>query len=160
MNQALAVTVTPLPVRMVTLGGAEAHAVVFLHEASRRGPGPETLGERLSADDTFFLPCIVERGVELINLEHVAYIQAALDLPEVEKLEEVPSFRAAATLELSHGERLSGELRYRLPPGRCRISDLFNAVKDRFVLLTGEVGSVYVNRRAVVRVRTEDPSCR
>jgi hypothetical protein len=158
----LAVEVTPLSVRLVMAGGDTAHALVFLHTSSDRRPGPQSLGERLCDANTSFLPCVVDRGVELINLEHVACVQAPLDLPDVEELEELPSFRAAVDLDLVHGERLSGELRYRLPPESCRISDLFNDDAERFVLLTTDRRAVYVNRRAVVRVRVpaEDSSCR
>ena len=100
--------------------------------------------------------------MELINLEHVACVQAPRDLRDVEELEELPSFRASVDLDLVHGERLSGELRYRLPPGSCRISDLFNSDAERFVLVTTDRRAVYVNRRAVVRVRVpaEDSPCR
>jgi hypothetical protein len=158
----LAIEVTPLPVRLVLWGGATADVLVFLHSTSDRRPGPETLGERLCHPDTFFLPCIFGRGVELINLEHVMTVRARRDLPEVEDLESMPSFRAGVELDLIHGERLSGEIRYRLPPGCCRVSDLFNGIAERFVLLTTDNSVIYVNRRAVVRVRirTEDSSCR
>lgn len=158
----LAVEVTPMPVRLVMAGGDTTHAIVFLHTSSDRRLGPQSLGERLRDANTSFLPCVVDRGVELINLEHVACVQAPRDLREVEDLEEMPSFRAAVELDLAHGERLAGDLRYRLPPQSCRISDLFNRDAERFVLLTTDRHSVFVNRRAVVRVRvrTEDPSCR
>ena len=158
----LAVEVTPLPVRLVMAGGDTAHALVFLHTSGDRRPGPQSLGERLCDANTFFLPCVVDRGVELINLEHVACVQAPRDLPDVEELDELQSFRAAVDLDLVHGERLSGELRYRLPPERCRISDLFNSEAEPFVLLTTDRRAVYVNRRAVlrVRVRAEDSPCR
>ena len=77
----LAIEVTPLPVRLVLWGGATADVLVFLHSTSDRRPGPETLGERLCHPDTFFLPCIFGRGVELINLEHVMTVRARRDLP-------------------------------------------------------------------------------
>ena len=158
----LAVEVTPLPVRLVMADGETAHALVFLHTSSDRRPGPQSLGERLCDGKTSFLPCVVDRGVELINLDHVACIQAPRDLPDVAELEEMPSFHASVELDLAHGERVSGELRHRLPPQSCRISDLFNGEAERFMLLTTDRRAVYVNRRAVVRVRVpaEDSSCR
>ena len=152
-SPSLAVEVTPLSVRLVMAGGDTAHALVFLHTSSDRRSGPQSLGERLCDANTSFLPCVVDRGVELINLDHVACVLAPRDLPDVEELEELPSFRVAVDLDLAHGERLSGELRYRLPPESCRISDLFNLDAERFVLLTTDRRAVYVNRRAVVRVR-------
>ncbi len=159
MNEALVVAVEALPVGVVTLDGARTEAQVFLHTVSGRHFGQETLGERLCNPETLFLPCKVAGGVELVNLDQVAFLDCPRDLPEIAELEETSAFRVAATLELAHGQRLSGDLRYQLPPSSCRISDLLNAAEERFLLLTAEWRCFYVNRRAVVRVRTGAPSC-
>lgn len=159
----VAVEVTPLPVRVMLADGETLHVLVFLHTSSDRRLGPQSLGERLRDANTFFLPCVVGRGVELVNLEHVVWVQVPRDLPGVaDELAELPSLDAKVDLDLLHGERLSGELRYSLPPGHCRISDLFNSETERFVLLTTDRHAIYVNRRAVVRVKMagEDASCR
>ena len=158
MIEALAVAVEPLSLRVVTLDGGRTDASVFLHTASGRHLGPETLGERIADRDSLFLPCEVAGGLDLVNLDHVAYFECAADLPELEDFDQLASFRAAAVLELASGERLAGELRYRLPPFSCRISDLLNGA-DRFLLLTTGTRCLYVNRRAVVRVRMEARSC-
>jgi hypothetical protein len=160
MSEALAIPVEALPVRVVTLDGAATESLVFLHTMSGRHLGPETLGERLTAGEVRFLPCETASGIELVNLDQVAYLECPARLPEVEELEEMAAFRAAATLELAGGERLHGELRYRLPAFGCRISDLLNAAEERFLLLTTPQRSCYVNRRAVVRVRVEASPCR
>jgi hypothetical protein len=155
MQTAFAVPVEALAVRVVTLDGKGSESFVFLHTTSGRHRGPETLGERLGSADTRFLPCETAGGVELVNLEQVAYLECPRGLPEVAELDDLASFRAFAALELAGGERLTGELRYRLPPFSCRVSDLLNAVEERFLLLTAAHHCWYVNRRAVVRVRVE-----
>ena len=168
VHDALAVPVEALAVRLVTLDGKGSDCFVFLHTASGRHSGPETLGERLGSGETLFLPCETASGVELVNLDQVAYLECPASLPEVDELEAMASFRAPATLELAHGERLSGELRYRLPPFSCRVSDLLNAAGERFLLLTNRDRCWYVNRRAVQRVQVraqvpaqvEGSSCR
>lgn len=159
MIEALAVAVDSLAVEVVTLDGARSDARIFLHAASERHLGPETLGERIDGRASQFLPCEVGGHLQLVNLEHVAYIGCPPDLPELASLDELASFRAGATLELASGERLAGELRYRLPAASSRISDLLNS-DERFLLLTTDGRSYYVNRSAIVRVRMEDSRCR
>ncbi|HEV8239016.1 MAG TPA: hypothetical protein VGS57_06580 [Thermoanaerobaculia bacterium] len=164
MQEALVVPVEALAVRLVTLDGKGSEAFVFLHTSSGRRFGPETLGERLSSGDTRFLPCETVAGVELVNLEQLAYLECAPGLPEVAELDEMSAFRSAALLHLAHGETLSGELRYRRPPFSCRVSDLLNAAEERFLLLTARDHCWYVNRRAIVRIHEDAPlevlSCR
>jgi len=164
VQEALAVPVEALAVRLVTLDGRGTESFVFLHTTSGRHRGPETLGERLGDGDTRFLPCETAGGVELVNLDQVAYLECARGLPEVTELDELSSFRAFAAVELQTGERLTGELRYRLPAFSCRVSDLLNAAEERFLLLTAPHHAWYVNRRAVMRVRVQTPmeasSCR
>jgi hypothetical protein len=160
VSEALAVAVEALPVGVVTLDGARTDALVYLHTTSGRHSGPETLGERLGGNRGPFLPCKVADGTQLFNIDQVAVFDCPPDLPEIEELDELPAFRFAATLELVNGEQLAGELRYLLPPSGCRLSDLLNAADQRFLLLTGGDRSYYVNRRAVVRVRTEAPPWR
>jgi hypothetical protein len=156
--EALAVAVDSLAVEVVTLDGARSEARIFLHAASDRHLGPETLGERIDGRASQFLPCEVDGHLELVNLDHVAYLGCPADLPELASLDELASFRAGATLDLASGERLAGELRYRLPPSSSRISDLLNSA-ERFLLLATDGRSLYVNRNAVVRVRLEDSPC-
>ena len=161
VNSCLAIEVEELPVRVVTLDGGRTAARLFLHTVSERRRGPETLGERLAAKDARFLPCHVEGGLEMVNLDHVSYLECPADLPELALFDELSSSRTRAVLELSHGERLSGELRYRLPSFGCRLSDLLNAPDEPFLLLVREDRTCcYVNRRAVVRVREEGMPCR
>ncbi len=164
MHEALVIPVDALAVRLVTLDGKGVEAFVFLHTTSGRRLGPETLGERLGSAETLFLPCETVAGVELVNLEQLAYLECPPGLPEVAELDDTASFRAFATIEMVTGERLSGDLRYRLPPFACRVSDLLNRVEERFLLLTATHHCWYVNRRAVVRVRVntqgEASSCR
>jgi len=164
VHEALVVPVEALAVRLVTLDGKGSEAFVFLHTTSGRRFGPETLGERLISGDALFLPCETVAGVELVNLEQLAYLECPPGLPEVAELDEMSAFRAAAVLQLAHGETLSGELRYRLPPFSCRVSDLLNAAEERFLLLTSRDRCWYVNRRAIVRVHEDAPvevlSCR
>lgn len=155
MHEALAVPVDALAVRLVTFDGKGSEAFVFLHATSGRHFGPETLGERLASREVLFLPCETAVGVELVNLDQVAYLECAPGLPEIAELDELASFRVGAALELAHGECLTGELRYRLPPFSCRVSDLLNAAAERFLLLTTPDRCWYVNRRAVVRVRVQ-----
>jgi hypothetical protein len=163
VQEALVVPVEALAVRLVTLDGKGSEAFVFLHTTSGRRFGPETLGERLSSG-MLFLPCETVGGVELVNLDQLAYLECPPVLPEVAELDEMSAFRAPAVLHLAHGETLSGELRYRLPPYSCRVSDLLNAAEERFLLLTARDRCWYVNRRAIVRVHEDAPvevfSCR
>jgi hypothetical protein len=160
VTEALALPVEAIAVRLVTFTGLSVDARVYLHAQSGRHFGAETLGERLAGGETLFLPCETAEGTELFNLDHVAYLDCPPGLPEVDMLEETASFRAAAAIELVHGERLRGELRYRLPAFACRVSDLLNAGEERFLLLTTPFRCYYVNRRAVVRVRVEAFPCR
>jgi hypothetical protein len=168
VQEALVVPVEALAVRLVTLDGKSVESFVFLHTTSGRRFGPETLGERLGSADNRFLPCETAAGVELVNLEQIAYLECPPGIPEVAELDEMESFRAAALLHLANGEQLGGELRYRLPPFSCRVSDLLNAAEERFLLLTGSDRCWYVNRRAIVRVQVrgqvvtqkETSSCR
>jgi hypothetical protein len=157
--EALAVAVDSLAVEVVTLDGVRSEARIFLHAASERHLGPETLAERIDGRASQFLPCEVGGSLELVTLVHVAYIGCPPDLPELASLDELASFRAGATPELASGERLAGELRYRLPPTSSRISDLLNSAA-RFLLLTTDGRKCYGNRRAIVRVRKEDSRCR
>lgn len=159
MTETLAVPVEAIAVRLVTLAGVSCEALVYLHTTSGRHLGAETLGERLSSAETLFLPCETAAGVELVNLDQLAYLHCPPGLPEVKMLDELSGFRVTAVLELAHGEALRGQLRYRLPAFACRVSDLLNAPTERFLLLTAADRCCYVNRRAVVRVRTEDSSC-
>jgi hypothetical protein len=157
MTQTLAVPVESLPVRVVTVDAGKSDGLVFLHASSSRHFGPETLGERLGATGARFVPFEAAGGVELVNLDHVAYVEAPGNLPEIAELDAMESFRANVVFELTHGERLSGVLRYRRPTTSCRVSDLLNSADDEFLLLTAGDSCFYVNRRAVVRVLAEGP---
>jgi twitching motility protein PilT len=115
--EALAVAVDSLAVEVVTLDGARSETRIFLHAASERHLGPETLAERIDGRASQFLPCEVGGHLELVNLEHVAYIGCPPDLPELASLDELASFRAGATLELASGERLARRAPLSAPGG-------------------------------------------
>lgn len=150
----LSVEVTRLPILLVTLGGERFEVEVFLHSGSDLHPGPETLGDRLNHPDGRFLPCECNGRVELFNRGRVAYVEHAGELPETARLDEVGAERVAAEIVLVSGETLTGELLYLLPHERRRVSDLFNRSERSFLLLTGAETTRYVNREAILRVRS------
>lgn len=150
----LAVAVEPLPVRVVFTDGRAALASFFLHAASPRHFGRQGVGERLNEPHAHFLPLALGERVELVRVGSLAVVECPPDLPEVAELDELELFRAPAELELASGEVLRGDLRYGLPPGACRVSDLLNAPDARFLLLQTEGAVSFVNRDAVLRVRS------
>jgi hypothetical protein len=150
----LALEVQPLDVRLLFADGRRTTARVFLHAASARRLGSQTLGERLNDHDLAFIPLELEGRVELVRLGTIAAVQCDLPLPEIEALDAVDAFREPVEIELAGGEWLRGDLRYELPPGGCRVSDLLNAPDQRFLLLQHERGVSYVHRDAIARVRS------
>jgi hypothetical protein len=149
-----ALQVRPVPVRVVGFDGLSRAGTVFLHLASERANGPETLGDRLNDPEVCFLPLRVGERVELVHLEWVAQVEAAADLSELDQWLQVGARCAPVEIELVTGERLSGEFVYALPAGGQRVSDLLNRTTLRFFLLLNGATARYLQRRALLRVWT------
>lgn len=151
MPSELAVAVKRQSARIVGCDGSASQVVLFLHSTSSRGPRPETVGERLNALEGEFLPCELDGGVVLLNLQWVAYVEC----PEGGCDESAEGERKVRVeLDLVSGETLSGELHFAARPGRARVSDLLNSSSERFVHLTAGAVHRYVRRESIVRVRT------
>jgi hypothetical protein len=149
----LAVETRVLAVRIVALDSRASEAELFLHTVADRTARPESLDDRLNGGYAF-VPVRVAGRIELLNLDHIAYVACAGESPEVAARLEVGAHREAAELDLVHGETLAGELVYTLPPGHARVSDLLNSPTERFLLLVAAGSTLFVNRAAVVRART------
>jgi hypothetical protein len=142
-----------LPVRVVGFGGEAFSADVFLHLAGEQQPGPETLGERLNAPRSRFLPFEVDGRVELVNLAAVAYVEHAGELPEVEAHHGIGGRREPVVVRLRSGEELPGALLYLFTGDGTRPSDRLNALGERFLLHVDGATVRYVNADAVASLR-------
>jgi hypothetical protein len=151
----LAVEVRDVPLRIVAFDGRAIAGSFFLHLVGDHGGRPETVGDRLNDPETRFVPVRVEERVELLHLAWIAYVACPGELPEVAEREAVGCRRERVELELAGGARLAGELLYALPPGHARVSDLLNTAGERFLLLLAAGETLFVNRAAIVRARTD-----
>ena len=149
----LAVETRAIAVRVVALDARATEAELFLHTVGERTARPESLDDRLNGGFAF-VPVRVAGRIELLNLDHIAYLACAGETPEVAARLEVGAQREAAELDLVHGETLAGDLVYTLPPGHARVSDLLNSPTERFLLFGAGGETLFVNRAAVVRART------
>jgi hypothetical protein len=149
----LAVQTRGLSLRFVGFDGRAREVELFLHAVGERTAHPESIDDRLNGGFAF-VPVRAEGGVELVNLDHVAYVVAPGEVPEIAERDEVGASRERVELDLVHGETLAGELVYTLPPGHARVSDLLNSPTERFLLLVSPGETRYVHRASVVRVRT------
>ncbi|HLF57157.1 MAG TPA: hypothetical protein VI942_09960 [Thermoanaerobaculia bacterium] len=149
----LAVETRAVPLRIVGLDGRATEGELFLHTVAERTARPESVDDRLNGGIAF-VPVRIGGRVELLNLDHVAYLAGAGELPEVGARLEVGARRERVEFDLAHGETLVGELVYTLPPGHARVSDLLNQPGERFLLLVAEAETLFVRRGSVVRART------
>lgn len=154
-EMSLAVEVRDIPLRIVAFDGSASAGRFFLHLVSDHAGRPETLGDRLNDAATRFVPVRMAERVELLNLAWIAYVACPGRLPEVADREEVGFRHERVELDLAGGARLAGELIYALPPGHARVSDLLNAAGERFLLLITADETLFVNRTAIVRARTD-----
>lgn len=142
-----------VPVRLVTLTGADLRGELFLHASVDQAGRLQTIGGKLEEEDARFLPLGSDGGVQLVRVNWIAYLEVVGPTPDVTELEEIGACRATVELELVNGETLSGDLRYLLPPGNNRVSDLLNSPRPAFLLLAGAGLTRYVQRDALARVR-------
>lgn len=159
LHQQLAVAVEAFDLGLRFFDGRDERRQVFLHQISGYHMGRETLGERLNSEKDRFLPCQSEDGLELVNLDQVALVECAPELPDLEELEVVGISRAPVCIELAEGETLRGVLSYHRPAESSRLSDLLNGPGDRFLMLRSGEQAWYINRNAVVRVREGGRPC-
>jgi len=150
----LALEVRSVPLGLVGFDGRATPGRLFLRAVGERGR-PETVGDRLNDPATSFLPLEIGARVELVHLAWVAYAVCAGREPEVAGREEVGALRKAVELDLVSGETLRGEFLYTLPRAQARVSDLLNRPGDRFLLLLTADETLFVQRTAIVRVRTD-----
>lgn len=150
-NFDFALAMDRLPVRLVTFSGESLEGEVFLHSGSDLHPGPESLRERLNDTHYQFLPCKIGERVELVHLRWIAYVETPGSLPELVADEEAGAGHRAATVRLTSGEVLEGDVVYLRPDGSRRLSDLLNAGEERFFIMTAPGATRCVNREAVLR---------
>ena len=146
----------PTPVRIVFLGGGEITGGLFVRRSASSRRRVETLGDRLDEPGVDFVPVETEDGgIEMVNVEGVAYLEQPGPPPEVAELRELGVPTGKVRVVLSSGEVLEGDFVASGPPERNRLSDLLNH-SGRFFLLADGRRSVYVHRRAVSRVRSAE----
>src|SRR5688572_18727383 len=100
----LALEVQPLAVRLLFADGRRTAARVFLHAASARHLGRQTLGERLNDRDVGFMPLELDGRVELVRIATIAAVECDAPLPELAELDAVDAFRAPVEIELVSGD--------------------------------------------------------
>lgn len=149
----LALETREAPVRIVELDGRQTEGALFLHTLGDQESRLETISRRLNDVEATFLPVRVNGGIDLVHLAWVAYVAADGRSGDVGRLEEVGARRAPVTLELAHGETVTGELLYAAPADQSRVSDLLNSGGERFLLLLAPDSTLYVHRAAIRRAR-------
>jgi hypothetical protein len=151
----LAVATHGVPLRLVRLDGRARKGELVLHGGLESGARSESIAGRLNDPGSSFVPLRFGDRVELVNLDHVAFLAYDGEAPEVAERLEVGARRERAELELAVGETLVGELIYTLPPGHARVSDLLNSPGERFVLLVRPSETLFVHRAAILVARTD-----
>lgn len=149
----LALEVRSVPLRIVGFDGRSTGGRLFLRSVGESGRA-ETVADRLNDPGTRFLPIEIGPRVELVSLSWVAYAACAGREPEVARREEVGASRQTVELELAGGATLAGEFLHVLPRAQARVSDLLNRSDERFLMLLAPEETLFVQRAAIVRVRT------
>ncbi|HVS12703.1 MAG TPA: hypothetical protein VMV46_02170 [Thermoanaerobaculia bacterium] len=141
------------PLRIVLFDGRAIDCTLFLHLRAEGGSGHQRVSDRLNDRRTSFLPVRVGEAVELVHLAWVAYA-ASPDRGEIEEQESLGARRESVELEVVGGKRLAGELLQMGRPGFERVSDVLNDGGDRFLLVWSGAETLYVQRSAIVSVRS------
>lgn len=141
-----------LPVGFVTCDGHSSDAVFLL----RRIDGQtETLGDRLNGRAEAFLRCEIGGRQELIRRSWIAYVRYSGHLPEVDDRIVAGASPVPVEFDLLGGGTVRGELLSMLPSSHRRLADLLRAPGVAFLLVLKENETLYVNRSAIVRVRSD-----
>ncbi|NOY84834.1 MAG: hypothetical protein GXO96_08470 [Nitrospirae bacterium] len=123
----------------------EGYVFLSLHDLAHSGP--QNLGDLLNGDEEF-IPIKTEKGIELINLNHL--IQARID-PE-EELDEVMKMGSSYTIcaQLSVGAPVEGDVYISLQDGRFgRVKDYAN-LPFTFLRFFQPKCVIYVNQRYII----------
>jgi hypothetical protein len=152
--QAYALQVLPIPTRLFDFSDEALEARIFVRTAREHRPGPEDLMDRLNDPDTRFIAADTDDGMQLLHLGWISHIERSGRAPEVDKHEEEGCCRPEVEIDMIGGATLKGRMLYVLPAGSRRVSDLLNASGQRFLLLYDGETTRFVNREAVLRVRT------
>ncbi len=147
-----AIEVQKIPIRLVNVSGQATEARLFLHLASSHDYRSETVGERLNDPKVDFLPFEIDGRILLIRLSSLAYAEVREAPPELARMDEIGASHEVVTLILQSGESLQGELVYEAAPENPRVLDLMNTRQHRFLLLQTDNKTLFVRRKAVVRV--------
>jgi hypothetical protein len=132
------------PVLMALLDADPAEYLIFLAPWSQKRDGPERLDDYLNGARRF-LPTVSDGAAKIINRDQILWIAVDgfvdsggdYDLTVVQKL---------AILELVDGSRLEGYLDMNRPADRQRLSDVLNDDGERFVRLTDDNRTYFVNK--------------
>lgn len=140
------------PVEVVLAGGATDRVVIFLADYASTHAGAERLSDLLNGTADFLPAREVATGrMTFLNRQGIAL--ARVD-PELERGADtdwaLPSEHRVA-VALSDGTRLTGRVRFVLPPAHSRLVDFLNDAPPFFALFEGEKVA-FVNKRFVVRV--------
>ena len=148
-----AIDVARIPIQLRTLSGEDIDATVFVHPVGHADYRPESVGDRLNDPDTRFLPCEIDGESQLVRLSSISYLVMTEPPPEIDSLETVGATRSPAELWLKSSDRLKGDLLYEAERGEERVSDMLNRTGSRFLILTDEEATYFVQCDAIDRVR-------
>ena len=124
----------------------------FLQLYGEHLSGPQTIGEILNGEDTFF-PVRVDGKVVLLNLEQIIFVAAGRD-EEFDPLLELGREHRIRVESVS-GPPLEAQIFVNLPGGASRVKDFLNQ-KKRFLLFLRDDQVVYLARNKIQRVQDED----
>lgn len=140
--------------RVVDFGGQGRDLELFVHKSGFEGHVFHNIALRLNDPQAAFVPCQAEGSVHLVNLDWVAYIDFKEKLQELKDLLDTGAYRATVQCDLVTGETLIGDFLYEAPIQSPRVSDLVNSSTDRFLLMEIEGGTRFINRRAILEIRS------
>ncbi len=107
---------------------------IHLQPVARLHAGPETPGDLLNREESFFALMVESEQPLFIAKRHVLYVelpaQPAIDDPDRASA----ARRVELDVELSDGSHLEGVVMIELPPDRLRAIDFLNAAPEFFPL--------------------------
>lgn len=136
-----------LPVTLALIDAGPAEYTLFLAPFSSKHDGGELLEEYLNGARRF-LPMTAEGAAKIINRDQILWI-SVVDYVGLAGNYDVPVGEKRAILELVDGSRLEGFLDMNRPADRSRLSDVLNDDGERFVRLTEEKTTYFVNKNHV-----------
>lgn len=141
-----------VPIEITLVDGSTRRVEVFLSEVAETHPGPEQV-EDLVNGELRFLPAFdsERKAMTFLNPNAIKLIQTEADAAAVEEL----ATEHVVALSFAGGERITGRVRYVMPPDASRVSD-YLAEAPCFLRVEQGEHVLLVNGRHLVSVEVLD----